>query len=68
MAEETQGWGKPGCSRKWHYFKGPMSICGNIGFYFGSVEKGMDGSPDNCAKCMRELKKLQVATAPASSV
>lgn len=59
-----EGWG-PTRGRKWHYFrfkKGEnlaFSLCGKIGFYpvSNELETGNDNSPDNCAKCKRELIK-----------
>jgi len=52
-----EGWGKSPVSRKWHYFRNHTSLCGKIGFYFGPVEQGSDNSPNNCAKCCKELAK-----------
>lgn len=55
--EIKEGWGFPTGSRKAHYFVKGMSLCGKWGFYFGSLEQGNDDSPDNCAECVRRLKK-----------
>lgn len=66
MSNETKklepGWGKSPASRKWHYFhdrESGLSLCGGIGFYFGPTEPGGDTSPDNCAKCRKELMELR---------
>lgn len=52
------GWFKPPGSRKWHYFEKTLSVCGRYGFMReeGSKDTGkyLD---DDCAKCVRELKK-----------
>jgi len=55
--KEKEGWGFPAGSRKAHYFVGSMSLCRRWGFYFGPLEQGNDGSPDNCPACMKALVK-----------
>lgn len=56
-----EGWGAPGCSRKFHYFtKGGRSLCGKIGFYFGVLDpdEGKETRlPDDCAECFRRLQR-----------
>ena len=61
MGKFTPGWGKPGCSRKWHYFPKDdgRSLCMRIGFYSGPTEQGKGESPDNCAECKRRLRSRQ---------
>lgn len=62
LNKRKPGWGKPACSRKWHYFQGDnatRSLCGRVGFYFGSTETGSDDSAENCAECKK--RKLREA-------
>ena len=61
----TKGWGFPGTSRKCHYFTGSsMSLCGRWGFYFGPTEApDSRNGPDDCAKCTKELVKIDAARA-----
>jgi len=57
MDKSAEGWGKSPASRKWHYFRKHDSLCRRIGFYFGPVEQGNNGSPDNCTECRKRLEK-----------
>lgn len=56
QTEEREGWVGSFNSRKWHYVIGIEALCGNR-ILGGRAELGNDESPDNCAKCKRELKK-----------
>lgn len=59
MAEQlTEGWGAPGCSRKFHYFRGGLSLCRKIGFYNGELDPD-DGTKreDDCAACRKALER-----------
>ncbi|RLI41370.1 hypothetical protein DRO59_07110 [Candidatus Bathyarchaeota archaeon] len=51
-----EGWGFPLNSRKAHYFVNGRSLCGKW-LFFGELEQGNDGSPDNCAVCKKLLQK-----------
>jgi hypothetical protein len=51
-----EGWGWPSNSRKAHYFIKNRSLCGKW-LFFGVLEQGKDGSPDNCTACKRALQK-----------
>jgi len=62
MGENMEGWYRPSNSRKWHYFKEGMSLCGKwalLRWKSVGYEYGNDNSPDNCASCRRRLLKLR---------
>lgn len=54
----NEGWGQP-TPRKCHYYVETFSLCGRRGFYRGPLELGNDDSVDNCAECMKKLKRRQ---------
>ena len=54
----TEGWGDL-TPKKAHYYRDTMSLCGKRGFYRGPLELGDDDIPDNCAACVRKLRKEQ---------
>ena len=55
MSEKpTEGWAKPGRSKKWHFFTDMRSLCMKWALA-GPREQGDDDSPDNCAECKRRL-------------
>lgn len=57
QAEDREGWGWPGASRKAHYFVGVYSLCGKW-MYMGALTANQAGaSPDDCKACARELAK-----------
>jgi len=59
-----EGWGAPGNSQKWHYFRGGMSLCGRW-MYAGPLD-GEDGwvvSADDCAVCVRKRNREIAALA-----
>ena len=53
-ASAQKGWGWPALSKKAHYFTDGRSLCGKW-LFWGQLEEGNDGSPDNCAQCKRRL-------------
>ena len=62
MEKRNEGWGAPGCSKKYHYFTADgRSLCMKIGFYRGEREQGNDDSPDNCAECRKRLARSKGA-------
>jgi hypothetical protein len=54
MTETNEGWGWPIRTKKAHYFKNGVSLCGKWGFG-GAVEQSNDNSPDNCKACRKKL-------------
>lgn len=55
-----EGWGLISNSRKWHYYVNGHSLCrGFMKFTDHDLEQGNDRSPDNCAKCQKQLAKRQ---------
>jgi hypothetical protein len=66
MSTETQareGWGCPPASRKFHYFREGMSLCGKWGFAFHlPLEQGQDDHSENCADCKRRRAKEVAAS------
>jgi len=63
VSDETkgkdEGWSWPMNSRKAHYFRMGMALCGKM-LYLGSIlDQGNNKSPDNCAECRRKrIKEL----------
>lgn len=56
------GWGKPGASKKWHYFDNDeISICRKWWALLVDLDNTNDDSPDNCAECKRRKAKLDAA-------
>ena len=62
-AMKKEGWGFLFNSRKWHYFRGGMSLCGKWGLLSSdALEQGNDNSPENCAACKRKrLREVEKA-------
>lgn len=56
-----EGWSWLFNSRKWHYFRNGVSLCGKFMILgLGEFEQGDDTSPDNCKMCSRKrLKEIQ---------
>ena len=54
------GWAWPDNSRKAHYFVEGISLCRKM-LFLGITDPGNNDSPDNCAKCQRERKKMESA-------
>ena len=52
-----EGWGKPGLSRKWHWFRQGHSLCRKWIFFGDQLEQDGDNSPDHCIECFRALQK-----------
>ena len=56
---KKEGWTWLFNSRKWHYFKDGMSICGKFMLLGkGELEQGNDDSPDNCVQCKKKRNQL----------
>lgn len=52
------GWHLPPNSRKYHYFESGMSLCGKYGFMMVQGSKDLDDyTSEDCAKCVKKLKK-----------
>jgi len=55
---KKEGWTWLYNSKKWHYFKDGMSLCGKFMLLKSDkLEQGNDDSLDNCAICKKTLKK-----------
>ena len=56
----TEGWGvvRPG-DRKAHYYRNHDSLCGRVGFYFGSLDPDEIKTSSDCAACRKRLDKEQ---------
>jgi hypothetical protein len=57
--DKTEGWGvlRPG-DRRFHYYRGSMSLCRRVGFYFGTLDPDTDQPGDrDCAACRKVLDK-----------
>ncbi len=56
---DNQGWQHPFNTKKWHYFRDRMSLCGRWALLGGNDVGELDlfGSPDNCKECERKRKK-----------
>lgn len=72
-----KGWGKPGVSRKFHYFdnspdstdKG-TSLCRKFGFFFpgdDGLEDDHHDHPENCADCRKRKAKLDAKAAKTAA-
>lgn len=58
MSEELkEGWGIPGQSKKWHYFRDGMSLCRKWGFFLGHLEPDEGANEDDCPACRKKLDK-----------
>jgi hypothetical protein len=57
----AEGWGWPTNSRKAHYFRGYMSLCGRW-MYGGRMEEDGDVSLDDCSTCRKRLEALKAKT------
>ena len=56
----AEGWDYLQNTRKWHYFVNGRSLCGKwLGLGLRNLVLGNGNSPDNCAKCVKRLKKKQ---------
>lgn len=62
-AIKTEGWARPGLSRKFHYFTGGVSLCSKW-MYTGLVDED-DGKDreDDCAACKKKLRARTEMTA-----
>lgn len=58
-AEQPEGWQWPSASRKAHYFRGGMSLCGKWMFLQREFDGGIDSppSPHDCAECRRKVQR-----------
>ncbi len=67
-AEPREGWAFPGNSRKAHFMRDAMSLCGKWGLYFGRLQQdnGKPG-PDDCAGCRKVLDKERAAVSAAAA-
>ena len=64
MKRQKTGWAQPSNSRKNHYFmEDRRSLCGRWAF-FGELTKDVpeDDSSNDCAACLRKLKKIRLST------
>lgn len=61
---KDRGWGWPANAKKWHYFVGSESLCGNW-IYGGDVygNEARYHESDLCKKCRRELQILKTEEA-----
>lgn len=59
MAAAKEGWGFTGTSRKAHYFREGMSLCGKWGFRSPNAPLEPDNGPsrDDCVACRRALDR-----------
>jgi hypothetical protein len=56
--KKAKGWGRPTpTARKFHYFDGFRSLCGNYGWLGPAdmLEEGKDIHPENCKACQKKL-------------
>ncbi len=68
LRKMAQGWGQPGASKKFHYFKDSMtSICGKwmwgpaLSDPENALEDGKHEHPENCAACKKKVILLERA-------
>lgn len=62
MLSVTEGWmaQKSDSTRRYHFIRETMSLCGGLGFYRGDLVPHVAGTPrgnKDCAKCYRLAPK-----------
>jgi hypothetical protein len=58
MKSQDEGWGRPGLSRKFHYFKNMESLCGKWMYRPSWGYEPDDGKADkdDCSSCRKKLE------------